>query len=187
MNKKTLPSPALLRNLLRYEPETGLLFWKVRTPELCDQSKKNWEHSLKVFNSRFSGKKAFEAITKLGYKRSNIGKSSIMAHRIIWAICYGEYPSFGIDHIDGCRTNNRIKNLRDVNQSENTKNIKLKNSNRSGFNGVSFTKRNKKWSSSINFKGKQIWLGYFNKKEDAISARKEANIKYGYHANHGNR
>lgn len=50
--------------------------------------------------------------------------------------------------------------------------------NTSGFNGVSWYPKKNKWRASITFQRKHISLGYFDKKGDAIKARKEAEEKY---------
>jgi len=54
------------------------------------------------------------------------------------------------------------------------KNKKMQTNNTSGCTGVSFHKRKGQWYARISFKGKSHSLGYFDKMEDAIRARKEA-------------
>jgi hypothetical protein len=61
----------------------------------------------------------------------------------------------------------------------------LRKNNKSGFNGVCFDKSKNKWKSSIHFNNKEIHLGRFYNLADAIKCRKQANIKYGFHENHG--
>ena len=61
----------------------------------------------------------------------------------------------------------------------------MKSNNTSGFTGVSWHKIYQKWSAQIKVAGKKIFLSSFTKKEDAIIARTQANLKYGYHASHG--
>ena len=68
MNTKSLPSPEMLNKLLRYDAETGKLFWKERHPsffEGCEIKSKRW-------NNRFSGKEALTAIETYGYKHGHI-------------------------------------------------------------------------------------------------------------------
>lgn len=55
---------------------------------------------------------------------------------------------------------------------------KKSKANSSGFKGVSWNKKRGKWLAQIGFKSKNIFLGYFDKKQDAINARKEAEDKY---------
>lgn len=76
-------------------------------------------------------------------------------------------------------------NIRSVTRLENTKNRKLRSDNPSGYAGVAYRNDTKKWRARINHEGKRIALGNFSTMEEAILARKEAEIMYGYHKNHG--
>ena len=62
---------------------------------------------------------------KDGYYRVFIHGKSYKLHRIAWLYVYGSWPTGQIDHINGVKTDNRICNLRDVNQSLNMHNIHL--------------------------------------------------------------
>jgi hypothetical protein len=124
-------------------------------------------------------------VNKRGYLKIQIFGKVYCAHRIAWLIYYGKHPEYGIDHIDGDKLNNAISNLRDADQLENSKNAKLSIANKSGFTGVTWAVHRNKWRSRIMFEGKDITLGFFSDIEDAISARKSANKKYGFHVNHG--
>ena len=79
-----------------------------------------------------------------------------------------------VDHINQNKLDNRLENLRTTSQSMNCFNRKC--SNESGYNGVS--QKNGKWFSRIMVNGENIYLGIYEKIEDAIDARKEAEIKY---------
>ena len=57
--------------------------------------------------------------------------------------------------------------------------------NKSGHSGVMWNKAVSKWIAQIKAKDKNIYLGSFDKKDDAIHARKVAENKYGFHKNHG--
>ena len=57
--------------------------------------------------------------------------------------------------------------------------------NKSGFNGVSWENRRNKWYAYITIDSKNVHLGRFDDLDDAIQCRKNANIKFGYHPNHG--
>lgn len=65
------------------------------------------------------------------------------------------------------------------------KKIKETLDNKSGFTGVNWHKRDEIWNVNIRVSNKSIHIGYFKDKQDAIDARKKANIKYGFHKNHG--
>lgn len=97
-------------------------------------------------------------------------KQNIRIHYLI----SGKYS----DHSDRNPFNNRKYNLRAATAQENARNISLSSNNTSGFTGVSTDKRYNKWRAYINVNGKQISLGAFENKEDAVRARLEAEEKY---------
>lgn len=105
MAERQLPSIDLLRQLLRYEPETGNLFWKERPVEMFEPKGRGAQGNANTWNSRHAGKQAF--ITKHeGYLRGAVFAINIIAHRVAWAMHYGEWPSDCIDHVNGDGTNN---------------------------------------------------------------------------------
>jgi hypothetical protein len=177
---KPLPSPELLRKLLRYDPETGMLFWRERPSEMFPDTR-----SFGAWNTRQSGNEAFTSHNGAGYLRGTIFNQHLRAHRVIWAMYHGAWPRGEIDHINGIRDDNRVNNLRDVTSSENGKNSALRSDNYSGAIGVSWNSTTKKWEPTIGVNGRSKYLGRFKCKSDAIAARKKAEIKYGYHPNHG--
>lgn len=179
MADKPIPCPALLRQLLRYEPETGRLFWLPRPVELF-ANKRTW----KIWNKRYAEKEAFTYVSN-GYKTGRIFDRPHFAHRVAWAIAYGESPVMEIDHIDGDRANNRLANLRHVSGADNQRNKSLNKNNASGFLGVCWDKGRGQWMARISHEGRAVPLGRFDNKDDAISARSAALVQYGYHPNHG--
>ena len=78
-----------------------------------------------------------------------------------------------------------FSNLRQVTRVENLRNQKRYSNNTSGAVGVYWHKREKKWEAGIRVKGKYIFLGYFDDKEEAVAAREKAERRYGFHLNHG--
>jgi len=119
------------------------------------------------------------------YRKIWILGHQFMAHRLVWFYFYGKSPVNGLDHIDGDSLNNRIENLRDVSQQENTRNARLSKRNNSGKTGVTWHKKYKKWHAYIGVNLKLIDLGLFTDLNEAISVRRDAEIKYGFHQNHG--
>ena len=106
-----------------------------------------------------------------GYIRVTVDKHPIYAHRAIWLWHNGILPVNDIDHINGCRSDNRIENLRIATRSQNNQNqTKAKSNNKSGFLGVSWNNRDKKWFSRIKIDGKTINCGYFDTPEQAYAA-----------------
>ena len=81
--------------------------------------------------------------------------------------------------------NNRLSNLRSVSMEENNRNIRKHKTNTSGVTGVYENKRDNKWLAMIWNGNKQINIGTYKTKPEAIAARKGAEKALGYHANHG--
>lgn len=107
------------------------------------------------------------------------------AHRMAWLYEHGELPKM-IDHINHIRDDNRMCNLREIqDRKENNKNKTMFKTNTSGVTGVYWQKSIKRWTAKIRVNKKLINLGAYGSKEDAIIARKNAEIKYEFHANHG--
>lgn len=178
-----MPDADFLRDILDYDPETGSFTWKVRSAK-CFSYLKNPERAAKIFNSQFAGREAFTAIGD-GYKRGAILNKSYSAHRIAWKIHHGEEPRGQIDHINHNRSDNRISNLREVSHQENHKNLPIRRTNSSGFPGVRWYEKPKRWRAFITSSGKTHYLGSFLEKNDAIRARVVAEKSFGFHKNHG--
>jgi hypothetical protein len=106
-------------------------------------------------------------------------------HRLIWLLITGQNPKHEIDHINGVRDDNRSVNLRSVTRTQNMRNRSVNASSSSGVMGVYWYKNLNKWQSKIKVNKRTIHLGYFTDIKDAVTARREAEAKYGFHANHG--
>lgn len=172
MTARKLPSTDRLFQVLDVDFETGDLRWKRR------------ENA--VFNANFAGKRAFRTQTRDGYLVGCIDYVMYMSHRVIWKMATGEDPHH-VDHINGVATDNRLANLRSVTHPENMRNQRTQARSFSGISGVTMEARRGRWRATIKDAGKQRHLGYFDRKEDAIHARKQAEKEIGYHANHGRR
>ena len=98
---------------------------------------------------------------------------------------HNSFPKNSIDHINGVKTDNRISNLRDVSAKENQRNRPLSCLNTSGYTGITWLVGAQKWRAQITLSGRSKYLGRFEKFCDAVKARKEAEVKYGFHPNHG--
>lgn len=179
-------TPEILKELLIYHPDTGEMFWKKRHHKWFTASdKRDPEHTCAVWNSAYSGKQAFTASMSNGYKTGTVLTHNLLAHRVAWAIYYGYWPKDYIDHINGVRHDNRISNLRDADQFVNMRNASKSKRNKSGVVGVHWHKSAEKWAASIMVDGKNKHLGLFSELDEAATARRNAEIKYGYHKNHG--
>ncbi|MDD9727198.1 HNH endonuclease signature motif containing protein [Roseovarius sp. SK2] len=178
-------TPDILRKFLRYEPDTGKLFWRERTPEDFTDGKQSKESKCASWNSQHSGKEAFLNMKKDGHLNGNVRRRSLQAHRVAWAIYYGRWPKHHIDHINGDPADNRIKNLRDVSSTQNMRNCRRFSHNSSGYNGVRWHKRGKKWIAEGCLNGRKKHLGSFDDIEDAVAARADFNKNNGFTKRHG--
>lgn len=185
MAVKALPSPEVLRQLLRYEPETGKLFWKERSALFFKCTKgRAASHAAALWNSRYAGTEALCHKNIEGYKVGAILGRTCQSHRVIWCLEHGEVPT-QIDHINGNRSDNRISNLRNVSAAENSRNMMRTTKNNSGIVGVKWCKRSFIWIAEIKTFGKTTQLGRFELFWDAVAARKNAEANMGFHKNHG--
>lgn len=110
------------------------------------------------------------------YRVTTVGGKNYLAHRIIFLMHRGYLPE-QIDHIDGNGMNNDIENLRAANHGQNQQNKGTQKNNTSGFKGVSWNKRAKKWRALIELDRKDHYLGYFDTPDAAHEAYKAAAIK----------
>jgi hypothetical protein len=139
-----------LSAMLRYDPETGHLFWlqQVSTRRVGDQA----------------GNKRSD-----GYVKVQLNGKPFKAHRLAWALHFSEWPEGEIDHINGDRSDNRIVNLRVVNRKQNNHNRRPQVAS-SKYKGVQWHKAAGKWVARAYLEGKRTHLGVFSSEEDAAKA-----------------
>lgn len=176
MASKALPSPEVLRQLLRYDPETGKLFWLPRTADLFVSGHRTREGNCGNWNSRFAGREAFTADDGMGYRQGSIFGVLYRAHRVAFALMTGGWPTGLVDHIDGDGRNNRWANLRPASSAENARNKRLTALSVSGVKNVRQTGSGK-WSSRITVDRKCQHLGTFDSIEDAAAAYAKASAE----------
>jgi hypothetical protein len=155
-----------VRELLDYDPISGLFTWKAR----AEGSSKR----VAYWNRRWAGKKTVN-IDSRGYVNLIIYKRRFKAHRVAWLYVYGEWPNGEIDHIDGRRANNAIANLRLATASQNQQNKTVKLAS-SGYRGV--RKQYRKWRADIKFGGTSVYLGLFDTADKASAAYAAAAAEY---------
>ena len=132
------------------------------------------------------------SISKDGYYRVSLFGKKYQCHRIILALNFIDATNKQVDHIDRCKTNNKIENLRVVSIKENSKNRLKSKNNTSGFTGVCLTKSGCKsfyFDENGKIKTKTFNVKNFKNKEEmlnaAVSWRKE-NLKILQYSNfHG--
>lgn len=116
--------------------------------------------------------------SKHGYIYTRIDKKWIFLSRLIMNVENINDRQITIDHINHNTYDNRKKNLRVANQSEQNMNQGIQGNNTSGVTGVSWKEKIGKWQAQIGYRGKVIYIGVFDKLEEATKARREAEIKY---------
>ncbi len=136
--------------LVDYCPETGVFTNKLKRPGVAVG---------RILGTKLSN----------GYIALAIKGPKFLAHRLAWFYVYKVWPKCYIDHIDRCRDNNAIINLREADEYENVHNIKMLVTNTSGFTGVG--KMGNRWQAKIYFNKQTIYLGCFDTPEEAHSAR----------------
>jgi hypothetical protein len=142
-----------LKEVVSYSQDTGEFHW-------CGQRR------VGVRNGDLAG-----SAHPSGYRRITIDGRAFLAHRLAWLYVYGVWPTELIDHINGHRGDNRIANLRDADRNTNMQNRRAPGcSNTSGFLGVSWHKRCKKWRACINSRQYKADLGLFDTPEEAHAA-----------------
>lgn len=107
-----------------------------------------------------------------GYASS--GRNSMKLHKLIMECL----DNMTIDHINRNRLDNRKENLRFCTHQQNMMNLSVRIDNSSGVTGVCWHKKSNKWRAQIKLNKKTKHLGYYDNIEDAIQARRQAEIDY---------
>lgn len=83
-----------------------------------------------------------------------------------------------VDHKNGNGLDNRKENLRIATSSQNQANSQKRIDNTSGYKGVTWNKRNKKWQAEIKYNQQHFYLGLFKNKDKAAQAYNEMALKF---------
>ena len=148
-----------LQELLSYDPTTGIFRW------------------LESRGGKTAGDTA-GAKHHTGYIEIGINQRRYYAHRLAYLYMMGEMPNSEMDHINKIGDDNRWSNLRQASRSQNNANRNKPRNNKSGYRGVCWHKRHKKWLARIGYGGKKIYLGYYDTPKEAHEAYKIGAIKY---------
>lgn len=176
-------TPELLKQLVRYDAQRGLLFWRERTPAFFrDDRMADAQSRCQRWNKRYANKQGFRSRTGNGYLFGSIFNMPFMAHRVAIAITCGFWPE-NVDHINGLRTDNRIENLRAASVLENRRNCCARNNPYP--TGIYKRRDSGKFVAQIGVDYGTKYLGSYDDIADALAARKRAEVKYGFHENHG--
>lgn len=163
----------ILGTLLRYEPETGKLFWLPRPVEMC-AGPRDWRR----WNNRFAGAEAFAVVDNRGYLKGSIFNRTYAAHRVAWTIATGAWPAAEIDHINRVKTDNRLENLRLATKKQNMRNRKSLGGASSEYLGVTWHKGRQKWQASIEVDGRCKYLGLHSDEASAAMAYDSASVAH---------
>lgn len=147
-------TPERLKELLHYDPDTGLFTWLVdRGAHRCKGQHPGTPDAT-------------------GYLMIRVDYVIYKAHRLAWLYMRGEWPKEYVDHINGIRTDNRWDNLREANPAQNTINSQPR-PNKTGLRGVTVSSKNS-FKASIRIDGAYVYLGNFPTAEAAHEAFKQA-------------
>jgi len=155
--KKHLVDLSEISQDLEYCPETGVFRWK---KHMGGRSPKAGE---------IAGTPHIAGYTQVGYKR-NI----YLAHRLAWLFVHGSWPKKDLDHINGDKKDNRIRNLRECTHAENMLNRRKQKNNKVGHKNICLPRGKNQYVVRIAKHGKTHCAGYYYSLEDAIKARDAA-------------
>ena len=156
---RRFPRLSRLRELLIYDPATGIITWRVTRP---GQMRPGMEAG---------------TIDGKGYLRIRIDGVDYRGHRLAWFMHYEAHPIEEIDHKNRDKLDNRIVNLRHADRSINVLNRGRQKNNSTGTTGVNWRKDRRCWTASISVNKKSQHLGYFYNIEEAKAARRAAEIR----------
>ena len=159
-----------LKELLLYNPDTGVFTRRLNT------------------RNRFKAGQIAGSLTSKGYIDLSLDRKTYSAHRMAWLYIHGVEPVDQIDHINHNRSDNRLANIREVSASENSRNRSCysRSSKKGGpLMGVRWDKDRGRWLAQIKIGGIAKHLGRHKDLFSAICARKSAELKHGFHSNHG--
>lgn len=155
-NNITKDTLDLMKQELKYDPDTGHFYWIVAkgSRSLSEPiGHRNTDEYLKV---RYQGK---------GY----------LLHRLAFAFMGKDVP-WCVDHINGDKKDNRWCNLRGATYPQNTVNSNLRSDNTQNYRGIVNHKQCNGWTAQgSDENGKRVHLGVFTSKDEAALA-------YNYHA-----
>lgn len=152
-------SLSYLRRILRYEPETGYLFWRER------------RNGVNIHKPAGNVNQKGRAVIKIDGKTY---QQSI----VIWFYMTEYWPSLEIEHQNKQKTDNRWNNLREATRSENMANSPVQARSRTGLKGVTIHSQSGKFVANIRVNYKLIYLGIYETKEEAGAAYERAALKY---------
>lgn len=143
-----------LRELLHYDPETGVFTWRVAN------------------GNRAPAGGAAGGRRSDGYVHVGVGGggSRYLAHRLVWLHVHGRWPVGQIDHINGNRSDNRLANLREATQAINSQNIRAAFRNNAASKMLGVYRNGKRWMARIWVNGRPRYIGTYDTPQEAGDA-----------------
>ena len=131
----------------------------------------------RMCHTRTSGSKTFK-----GYRIVGIGGHTFLVHRLIARAFLSDYSEgLQVDHIDGDRSNNRLRNLRMATNQQNMRGrVKKRKGKSSEYRGVYWNLVSEKWHAQITIDGKRKHIGYFLFEGEAALAYNASAIENGF-------
>lgn len=143
--------PAVARDLLWYDPSSGVIRWReYRTGNAMQNDLAGWVEN--------------------GRRRIEIGGKAYLAHRVAYFLHTGKQPPRFLDHRDGDALNNRFANLRPATRRQNNRNKGVYANNSTGYRGVTYCQDSGKYRARAGVNGKKKAIGRFETAEAASQA-----------------
>lgn len=181
MAAKTYPTADFVRQILDYNPDTGILIWRARTPEMFRVNTDSPEKACRTWNTKSAGK-VVGTLHDLGYLTASIYDVRYYCHRLAWIHFYGVNPDEQIDHANCDKTDNRVLNLRLADSRLNSANKRVLRNNHLGLKCVRMTEEGR-YRATIYVDRKPVHLGIFDTAEEASAAyAKAAKERFGEYA-----
>ena len=156
-----------LKELLDYDPETGVFTRR---------------------QQRGRGLAGMPAgnVSSLGYVYITLDRHRCLAHRLVWLLVTGSFPKEFVDHINGDTSDNRVENLRGVDNAQNLWNRGTDSNNTTGVKGVRWHSGHRHWQGRVYARGTCHHVGTFHTLQEAEAAVRAARTElHGEYANHG--
>lgn len=146
------PTRERLKEVLLYNPVTGLFTWKIKP------------------NRRIKIGSIAGCAGANGRMVIRVDGVLLHASRLAWLYMTGVWSDLQIDHKDCNPLNNKWENLREATSAQNMANTRKRLRNSTGFKGVVFHQKNKKWVANISHENDRIYIGSFDTREEAHAA-----------------
>lgn len=152
---RRLLTQSILKDMFIYDPDDGRLIWR---------KSRGGRHAKAGMVAGYAHRQ--------GYVMVQIGGHGYLAHRLIWLMMTGSWPTHEIDHRNLIKDDNRWRNLRQAAPHQNCANRRVRSDSKSGVKGVS--RKGNKWRAVLTKHGQRRSLGYFDTVEQASAAYRAA-------------